>query len=185
MNVSFSELTEALRTVDLEPQSYSGRGMYGRQCVSVKGSSQKDLISRIVMCGLEPEQVGQLIQMSHADSLGLGVVIYWPSIEWIKPQIEKYPSLHKAALHIAYDNGMVHRAMPESTWLYSLDAVLGSSDSSDLDTLEKWLSTLSPEDLETLCVGELEDMNRITTTCPTSGPDNQPLCRLLDDIFEH
>ena len=56
--------------------------MYGRQCVSVQGPSQKDMISRIVMCGLEPEQVGHLIQMSHADSMGLDVVVYWPSIEW-------------------------------------------------------------------------------------------------------
>lgn len=86
MNVSFSELTEALRSVDLEPQSYSGRGMYGRQCVSVQGPSQKDMISRIVMCGLAPEQVGHLIQMSHSDSMGLGVVVYWPSIEWIEPK---------------------------------------------------------------------------------------------------
>lgn len=99
--------------------------------------------------------------------------------------IRKYPALTKAALEVAYDNGMVHRDCTEGQFLERQDSVLSSVDASDLSRLEHWLSGLSEEDMSVLCTGDQDDAEIVMQSCPTGGPDNQQLCRLLDDIFEN
>lgn len=52
-----------------KPRSYSGRGMFGRECVGVslrRGDYGEGLPS-----------AGQ-----RRDSLGLGEIAYWPSVKW-------------------------------------------------------------------------------------------------------
>lgn len=61
--------------------------------------------------------------------------------------------LERAAIHIAYDNGMVNRNN-------SHEIVIGEMLSNairtgeDLSAVDNFLSTLSDEDMETLCCGE-------------------------------
>jgi hypothetical protein len=55
--------------------SYSGRFMYGKECVAVKlyrGDSGTDL-----------PKAGQC-----RDSLGLSQIVYWPAVEWPNIEIE-------------------------------------------------------------------------------------------------
>lgn len=70
---------------------YSGRGMYGRQCVGISGTEQEcqraiaACISEAHYSGDEdlPEfadLVAELLNSSR-DSLGLGIIVYWPNIE--------------------------------------------------------------------------------------------------------
>jgi hypothetical protein len=55
--------------------AYSGRGMFGRECVSVDVGqddhmSHEDLIAAVG------------VQGAKVDSLGRGVVVYWPRVTW-------------------------------------------------------------------------------------------------------
>ena len=78
-------LVDLLRECGLEPQSYSGRGMYGRRCVAVVGESQLVILSMIVSASHGSDwsdSAPELIRTAHADSMGYDVVVYWPDHEW-------------------------------------------------------------------------------------------------------
>lgn len=62
------ELKKKLTDMDLRPRSYSGRGMYGRECVgaSIDG---------------HPGDY-ELPKDWRSDSLGKGFIVYWPSVAW-------------------------------------------------------------------------------------------------------
>jgi hypothetical protein len=62
-------LIETIEATGREVRSYSGRGMYGRRCVGVS-LGRGDYGSAL------PEE-GQ-----KRDSLGLGEIVYWPSVAW-------------------------------------------------------------------------------------------------------
>lgn len=68
-----------------EPRPYSGRAMYGKQCVSISGDyclSEWEIalqIGYLARCfGIDARDIGT----PHTDSLGRGTVIYWPRYEW-------------------------------------------------------------------------------------------------------
>lgn len=100
--------------------------------------------------------------------------------------IHRYPGIKKAALEIAYDNGMINRFVSPETFLKSCNPALSATgvDVSDLKKLDDWLMGLDNQDLETVCCGEQTDMEGISLTCPTGGPDNVKLVFLLNDIFD-
>jgi hypothetical protein len=54
-------------------RSYSGRFMYGKSCIGIA-------LSR----GESPTELGNLrfAGPSRQDSLGLGMIVYWPQHEW-------------------------------------------------------------------------------------------------------
>lgn len=68
---------------------YSGRGMYGFECVSVKLTNDNPYgIVASVMFGAEDDsersELVQIFERTAEDGLGLGMVIYWPRMEWPK-----------------------------------------------------------------------------------------------------
>ncbi len=67
-----------LEDAGYEPYSYSGRGMYGKTCVSVHA----DRDSGISLWVLAQELVDHGLPEPKQDQLGLGMVYYWPSYEW-------------------------------------------------------------------------------------------------------
>ena len=69
---------DALEDAFYEPVAYSGRGMYGKECVSLKG----DDLSLWDVARSLPEDM--YVSEPRTDSLGLGIVIYWPQYEWPK-----------------------------------------------------------------------------------------------------
>jgi hypothetical protein len=68
------ELINALTDAGFTPESYSGRGMYGKNCVSVKNESIFDVGRALAELDSIPEP--------SQDQLGKGIVLYWPSCEW-------------------------------------------------------------------------------------------------------
>lgn len=100
------------------------------------------------------------------------------------PLIDTYPTLKKAALILAYDNGVTHR-MPEQVWLNNTDSVLGAEGvvTEDLQKLENWCATLSEEQLETLVAGEHDECLELIQDCPTNS-DGISLDKLFEDLFE-
>ena len=61
------KLIEALEAEGLKPRSYSGRGMYGAQCVGAAVRHFGDHELPKGWCN---------------DSLGMGQIMYWPAVAW-------------------------------------------------------------------------------------------------------
>ena len=77
MTTDSQELIDALQDAGYEPRSYSGRNMYGARCV-----------------GVTLANTGMMWEMGHkiarggewsaprTDSMSLGIIAYWPDINW-------------------------------------------------------------------------------------------------------
>jgi hypothetical protein len=71
-------------------RSYSGRGMYGRECAAVVSDNMKFMANIIVELHDDYEDdvtafedaVFALFEDIHQDNMGLSTVYYWPSIPW-------------------------------------------------------------------------------------------------------
>ena len=72
-------------------ESYSGRGMYGRQCVAISGDagSCMEIIKQIIKEAhlsmawnddLDFDSVVDILLDWTEDSMGMGVVYYWPQL---------------------------------------------------------------------------------------------------------
>lgn len=83
--VTAQELFDALDDASLSgevtgPKAYSGRGMYGKQCIAVsleyggEWEVARALFKRLPNFDELPSP--------HTDSMGRGTVLYWPSMEW-------------------------------------------------------------------------------------------------------
>ena len=70
------QLIEALEGAGFEPRSYSGRGMYGAECVAAKGDE----------FAITEALAGQGFGRPLADQLGKGVIVYWPQHKWPEDQ---------------------------------------------------------------------------------------------------
>lgn len=82
---------EALEDADYTPKAYSGRGMFGKSCVSVSGGgddSERPSAWDIAMELANERWDGEFdnVPEPRQDSLGLGIVLYWPSYEWPKEE---------------------------------------------------------------------------------------------------
>jgi hypothetical protein len=74
-----------------EPRPYSGRGMYGKECLGIdvpNGFDAGDLFAEIMFAGAIYSELGEndLIEIAKAfknmsqDSLGRGTILHFPSI---------------------------------------------------------------------------------------------------------
>lgn len=91
--------------------------------------------------------------------------------------------IKKAALLIAYDNGLINREESENLFLDRVDSILGADGVylEDLKKIDMFLLSLSDEDIDTLCCGLHEDSEPIVQKFEG---DQEKLVGLLNDIFE-
>ena len=89
-----SELKRIMVEGRCDAESYSGRGMYGKQCVSVAAESVTEALQK-GLADIEEdtayddertaaealELVAEMLNYS-SETLGMGVVVYWPWLEW-------------------------------------------------------------------------------------------------------
>jgi glucan biosynthesis protein len=68
------EIIEKLKDKGFDPTSYSGRGMFGKRCVSVYVRPNE--------IWKEAEVVEIVGARPTTDSMGKGIVVYWPNLEW-------------------------------------------------------------------------------------------------------
>lgn len=84
------QFIQALEDANFEVRSYSGRSMFGKECVSVVSREDDRTsaweVAKALWYGCEAEDALDIPE-PRQDSLGLGIVLYWPSYEW--PQEEK------------------------------------------------------------------------------------------------
>jgi hypothetical protein len=66
-------LRDRLEKAGIETRSYSGRGMYGKTCLGAVADSREAIYSVI-----RPAD----IRSASVDSMGRGVLVYWPSVAW-------------------------------------------------------------------------------------------------------
>jgi hypothetical protein len=84
-----------------EARSYSGRGMYGRQCVGAeleRSMSAFTFALELTRAALDSatsedpagevyELIDQLTQLrTSSDSMGLDTILYFPDVKWEKPE---------------------------------------------------------------------------------------------------
>jgi hypothetical protein len=87
------QLIEAIEWAGHEARSYSGRGMYGRECVGVTVNDPFEFFAELLgsaydSCKDDDEREGvingitDLLRDTRTDSMGRSMIVYWPSIEW-------------------------------------------------------------------------------------------------------
>ena len=80
------KLIEALEEGGWEVRSYSGRGMYGKRCVSVRDGQDGEKASawEIAKHLFSEQYDGEFDRLPEPqqDQLGLGIVLYWPRYPW-------------------------------------------------------------------------------------------------------
>jgi hypothetical protein len=62
-----------------ELRSYSGRGMYGKQCLGIDMDSMADAFRFALM--IEDEDLTVALSNPCFDSMGLGIIVYFPNVE--------------------------------------------------------------------------------------------------------
>jgi hypothetical protein len=61
-------------------RSYSGRGMYGRQCFGIVTDNGLSFVQELAYtCGEEGLRMPERI---NSDSMGLDMIVYWPGVEF-------------------------------------------------------------------------------------------------------
>ena len=89
-DVKFCEL---LRDAGFKPRSYSGRGMYGKECVAISAESEAGAGYAIARQNATKDyeiNLDMIMNRVKTDSLGKSVVLYWPSLEWTQNLSEMF-----------------------------------------------------------------------------------------------
>jgi hypothetical protein len=94
---ALQEILEGLTDVfSLKVRSYSGRGMYGRNCLSVvtdrHSPHSMELALHLGRAATDSgrfDEVEEAISGTQEDSMGLGSVIYWPRVPYVEDDEEK------------------------------------------------------------------------------------------------
>ena len=77
------DLINLLEDAGYDTHPYSGRGMFGKQCVSVQSDERLLLVlSDIVGCIEDQMQRAELLRRAQTDQMGTGIVVYWPFAKW-------------------------------------------------------------------------------------------------------
>lgn len=85
-----TKFVELLQTITEDVRDYSGRAMYGRQCVGVTTDDVFGLLADIVQeAGARREdgdssmeELADIIRDTKTDGMGLRTTVYWPYMVW-------------------------------------------------------------------------------------------------------
>ncbi len=117
LQVALESVNESLATMGLNQfriHSYSGRAMFGDTCLAVTidrdGINEYELMGRVVEAAAQHgadkadnehefasesvneavEPVVEALRGTRTDSMGLGIVIYWPNISYVEAEEKGY-----------------------------------------------------------------------------------------------
>ena len=79
-NIDSQKFIDTLEECGFEPRSYSGRGMYGKNCIGVATDDIFDLGFQ-VESALSGEDIGH-IPPCRTDSMGMDTIVYRPDLAW-------------------------------------------------------------------------------------------------------
>ena len=87
----FTLICDAIRNAGLEPRDYSGRGMYGKECLGFTTDNEiADCVN--IALTLAPGDVidaAALFNNSRTDSMGRSTIVYFPSVPWFGEEEEE------------------------------------------------------------------------------------------------
>ena len=92
MNTNESLVQMICEMNDLESRSYSGRGMFGRECLGIVGKTVADVTADLFdgLDGLDlPDmdaafnELSAALRSSRTDSMGMDVIVYFPEIAFV------------------------------------------------------------------------------------------------------
>ena len=76
---------EIAHNADLKVQSYSGRAMYGAQCIGIEHKNPILVTAIIVAQAEDDEEAEALVSVfrhARTDQMGLDMIIYFPGLKW-------------------------------------------------------------------------------------------------------
>lgn len=77
------DILDAAHRCDIDIQSYSGRCMYGEQCLAVVVPSINEYTAFILCVARNNYQLGELMSKNISqDDMGFDTVYYWSGIQW-------------------------------------------------------------------------------------------------------
>jgi hypothetical protein len=79
-----SDLQEFLEDYNFECRSYSGRGMYGRECLGVVVDTMTEMFGLVYDAGAQGVPLGTYSM--HWDSMGTSTIFYWPGVEFVEDE---------------------------------------------------------------------------------------------------
>jgi hypothetical protein len=87
--MNFNQIVSAFEDAGFDVRSYSGRGMYGKECLGVECDDPVacvlDVIGEFANCTDDKFDVVDLVESLRdpsQDSMGLSSILYWPRIKW-------------------------------------------------------------------------------------------------------
>jgi hypothetical protein len=72
------ELRDAVSDVDGTLRPYSGRAMYGQECLGIDLDSEADAF-RIALA-IQSSDLADALSRPRYDSMGLGIIVYFPNV---------------------------------------------------------------------------------------------------------
>ena len=108
MKIDSKQFIELVREAGHDVRKYSGRGMFGKQCIGVEDIPEwtlaMDLMSIADSDGPrhgDEIQQGDLAELRapSQDSMGLGFILYWPELEW--PEDVPEPGMEDDELEVS------------------------------------------------------------------------------------
>jgi hypothetical protein len=70
-------------------RSYSGRGMYGRECLALDTDKEAGEVFVAVLEAIEGEhdttELQNAFQDMRSDQMGMGRIFYWPAVAYVVP----------------------------------------------------------------------------------------------------
>lgn len=95
MKTSYKWLVDLLKDAGYRVRSYSGRFMYGRSCLGFivdEGSALTaigEVLENVALGEVDTDKIldrveslGTLIRDTREDNMGLGTIVYFPSVAW-------------------------------------------------------------------------------------------------------
>lgn len=97
---------------------------------------------------------------------------------------EKFPTLFKSAVILANDAGLINREAPVDLCEEGLAQFVGQecTNTQDFMDLEKWLASLSEEDLNTVLIGSCAEMQSVLDRAPVF--EDTTVDVMLDDLYD-
>lgn len=85
--MDFNTLCEIIEEAGYSPRSYSGRGMYGKQCVgfTFEGNTLDavaDLFEVAAYYDHGVFELARVVKSAQTDNMGMDTVIYFPRVKW-------------------------------------------------------------------------------------------------------
>lgn len=87
-------LQQLCEEIDVEVKSYSGRGMYGKECLSVRNANLGPFVAALVERAADGavDRIGDVVyalEQMRTDSLGSSIVLYFEDVPFVSEDEEE------------------------------------------------------------------------------------------------